>query len=301
VALLNTNNYFSGANDFNNSGNEFYGDTFSGNSFSGTDIYGDFFSGQDGTAQFAGDGSQLINLSGTSVNSGTVADARLSSNVALLNASKAFTGSITFSNATTTFATGAGNAVIRNDSGVVPGLDVTGGIVSGHMRFRNYLEIFPNDTATAAGGLDVRNTNGNPTITLNGANGSIACSNVIANGVLLTSDRNAKENFTPLDGQTVLAKVATLPITQWNYKANSGDIRHVGPMAQDFHDAFGLDGADDKHISVVDEGGVALAAIQGLNEKLEARSEQLETENVALKARLEKLEQLMTEKLGGAK
>ena len=38
-------------------------------------------------------------------------------------------------------------------------------------------------------------------------------------------------------------------------------------MAQDFYAAFGI-GADDKHISAVDEGGVALAAIQGLNQKL---------------------------------
>jgi hypothetical protein len=38
-------------------------------------------------------------------------------------------------------------------------------------------------------------------------------------------------------------------------------------MAQDFKAAFGL-GMDDKHIGLVDEGGVALAAIQGLNQKL---------------------------------
>ena len=52
-----------------------------------------------------------------------------------------------------------------------------------------------------------------------------------------------------------------------------------------------MNGADDKHISVVDESGVALAAIQGLNQKLE-------TENAALKARLEKLERLV-QKLAG--
>jgi hypothetical protein len=37
--------------------------------------------------------------------------------------------------------------------------------------------------------------------------------------------------------------------------------RHIGPMAQDFYSAFGL---DDKRITTIDEGGVALAAIQGL-------------------------------------
>jgi hypothetical protein len=48
-------------------------------------------------------------------------------------------------------------------------------------------------------------------------------------------------------------------------------------MAQDFHAAFGLNGADDKHISVVDEGGVALAAIQGLNQKLDEKAAEIQT------------------------
>jgi regulator of replication initiation timing len=67
-------------------------------------------------------------------------------------------------------------------------------------------------------------------------------------------------------------------------------------MAQDFQAAFGLDGADDKHISVVDEGGVALAAIQGLNQKLEetrADNAALRADNADLRARLEKLERLL--------
>ena len=68
----------------------------------------------------------------------------------------------------------------------------------------------------------------------------------------------------------------------------------MGPMAQDFQAAFAL-GSDDKHISTVDEGGVALAAIQALNQKLE----QKETEISKLKQRLEKMEQLLNSKLGG--
>ncbi len=67
-------------------------------------------------------------------------------------------------------------------------------------------------------------------------NGSIdARGNVYANGMLLTSDRNAKENFKRADSQTVLAKVAVLPITEWNYKTDSKGMQHIGPMAQDFH------------------------------------------------------------------
>jgi hypothetical protein len=113
---------------------------------------------------------------------------------------------------------------------------------------------------------------------------------VTAQGMLLTSDRHAKEHFTPLDPQDILAKVAALPISEWNYKTDRRTVRHVGPMAQDFHAAFGLDGGDDRHISVVDEGGVALAAIQGLNHKTAASIQELKTENADLKAQVSQLE-----------
>ena len=83
------------------------------------------------------------------------------------------------------------------------------------------------------------------------------------------SDRNAKEDFAPVTPQKVLAKVAS-SITQWSYQTEQG-VRHIGPMAQDFYAAFQV-GSDDKHITTVDEEGVALAAIQGLNQKLEAET-----------------------------
>ncbi len=115
------------------------------------------------------------------------------------------------------------------------------------------------------------------------------------NGALVSSsDRNAKENFQPVDSQAVLEKVAALPLSRWNYKQDPTQ-QHLGPMAQDFHAAFGV-GPDDKHITTVDADGVALAAIQGLNQKVEAQRnilEQKETEIAELKARLERLERLL--------
>ena len=109
------------------------------------------------------------------------------------------------------------------------------------------------------------------------------------NGTLVNgSDRNSKENLETVDTRAVLDKVAALPITAWNYKQDTSS-RHLGPMAQDFRAAFGL-GHDDKGIATVDADGVALAAIQGLNQKLDeqlkakdARIEALETELSALK------------------
>lgn len=106
-----------------------------------------------------------------------------------------------------------------------------------------------------------------------------------------TSDRNAKEKFSAVSSRDVLDKVTDLPITEWSFKQDPA-IRHIGPMAQDFYAAFNV-GTDDKHIATVDEGGVALAAIQGLNQKFESENATLRAENAELKSRLEKLEKLL--------
>jgi Chaperone of endosialidase len=113
---------------------------------------------------------------------------------------------------------------------------------------------------------------------------------IYSRGIALTSDRNAKKNFSSIDPQNVLEKVAAMPITRWNYKADASSVAHVGPMAQDFHAAFGLNGTDDKHISVIDEQGIALAAIQGLNQKLESTNAALKAENAKLRSSLTDLE-----------
>jgi hypothetical protein len=81
-----------------------------------------------------------------------------------------------------------------------------------------------------------------------------------------------KTNIVALDDATVLDKVAALPISRWSYKSEHG-VRHVGPMAQDFYAAFKV-GEDDKHITSIDEDGVALAAIKALHaENLRLRRE----------------------------
>jgi hypothetical protein len=104
---------------------------------------------------------------------------------------------------------------------------------------------------------------------------------VTASSFNTSSDRDLKENVEPVSPEEVLEKVAALPIARWNFKGESG-ISHMGPMAQDFHAAFGL-GSDDKHIATVDADGVALAAIQGLNQKLEPKLEQKEAEIAELR------------------
>jgi len=114
---------------------------------------------------------------------------------------------------------------------------------------------------------------------------------VYGNNLVYTSDRNMKEKFTPIDNLDVLERVASLPITTWNF-TNTPATRHIGPMAQDFYAAFNV-GTDGRHISTVDESGVALAAIQGLNQKLADRLKVKDDKIDTLEKRLTDLEKLV--------
>jgi hypothetical protein len=119
----------------------------------------------------------------------------------------------------------------------------------------------------------------------NGQNSTYLSGAVYGTSFNATSDRNAKENFAAIDPEEILAKVVSISVKKWNYRTDKG-AEHIGPTAQEFHDAFGLNGMDDKHISLLDESGVALAAIQALNRELREKDAQI----VALTARMEQLE-----------
>src|SRR5262249_60807399 len=119
-----------------------------------------------------------------------------------------------------------------------------------------------------------------------------SCTLTNNNSWACSSDRNMKENLEPVDAGAVLEKVSRLPILKWSAKGADPNVRHVGPMAQDFKAAFGL-GDDEKLISTIDLDGVALAAIQGLNEKergAAAEIEDLKRRNAELEERLRALE-----------
>ena len=108
-----------------------------------------------------------------------------------------------------------------------------------------------------------------------------------ANGAYTSvSDRNRKENFVEVDAQNVLAKLDAMPMFEWNFKGEDLDVRHIGPIAQDFHDAFHLNGPDEKKISHIDPAGVAIVGVKGLL----TRVKDLEAENTTLKFRADKAE-----------
>jgi trimeric autotransporter adhesin len=106
------------------------------------------------------------------------------------------------------------------------------------------------------------------------------------------SDRNAKMASTEVDPSRVLESLMQMPISEYSYKSQDESIRHMGPMAQDFHPLFGL-GEDELMISAMNLAGVALAAIQGLNAELDSsvnRVSVLEADRIELAKRVAALE-----------
>ena len=108
------------------------------------------------------------------------------------------------------------------------------------------------------------------------------------------SDRNLKKNFTRLDPREVLEKLARVPVTQWNLKSQDASIQHIGPMAQDFHAAFGV-GESNRYISSSDADGVALAAIQGLYEMVKEKDAELAALRAEMDERIAALEKKLTD------
>lgn len=82
-----------------------------------------------------------------------------------------------------------------------------------------------------------------------------------------------KQGFDAIDSTDVLSRVARLPISGWAYKVKPAE-RHIGPMAQDFHTAFGLGGGDE-HIDMLE------AQLQALRQTVDAWLAALERSSMA--------------------
>jgi hypothetical protein len=313
-------------------------------------------------------GSGLTNLNATSLSSGLVADARLGTNVARLNANQVFTGTNLFTNfvgvgalppiypldvyspgfglvhedgirTMATFVDSGGgwlgtvsgdplNFFVNNNVNSSLTIDTNGFLGIGtdfpftplNVAAQGYgieqdafgvsLSTFVDSTGGWFGTVSSHplffyvnnNTNSSLMVNTNGrvgigtstpAQALSVVGNIVATGTITgSSDRNSKENFASIDSRAVLDKVASLPITRWNYRAEA-EVTHLGPMAQDFYDAFRV-GEDDRHISMVDADGVALAAIQGLNQKLEEQLKSKDRQIAELEERLARLEKLVS-------
>jgi hypothetical protein len=182
-----------------------------------------------------------------------------------------------------------------------------------------------NNTAIGASALSFNTTGSNntaigyaadvsPTLTLTnataiGAFARVNASNKVRIGDLFveviegevpytyTSDQNQKENFQPVAGEEVLAKLRGLKLTSWNYIGHDPEkFRHYGPMAQDFFAAFGHDAVGTigtpTTITSGDLDGILMIAVQAL----EKRTVEQEKQIADLKA---ELEQIKAQRVGG--
>ena len=112
-----------------------------------------------------------------------------------------------------------------------------------------------------------------------------------------TSDRNKKENFQPVDGEEVLRKIRQFNLTSWNYIGQDAKtLRHYGPMAQDFYEAFGHDTIGTVGTSTTinsgDMAGIMMIAIKTLateNVQLESAVAKQEAVNAEQRKRIEGL------------
>jgi hypothetical protein len=130
---------------------------------------------------------------------------------------------------------------------------------------------------TAPNQFMVRATGG--TIFYSDANATVGVSLAPGSGAWSTlSDKTKKTNFRKINGEDILQKISKLEITNWNYISQSPGIRHVGPFAQDFYQAFKL-GESETAISTVDIEGINMAALQALikrTQELNDKTEELE-------------------------
>ncbi|HWY78413.1 MAG TPA: tail fiber domain-containing protein, partial [Verrucomicrobiae bacterium] len=149
-------------------------------------------------------------------------------------------------------------------------------------------------TASAsANSVTFRATGGYRFLTGTGTNGAALAPGATSWSVL--SDRNAKKDFAPVDSQTVLEKLARVPVQSWRYNwEESGGTPHLGPTAQDFKAAF-YPGRDDTSITTLEFDGVELAAIQGLNQKLEQKLQEKDAQVAHLEESIAELKQLVAD------
>lgn len=170
----------------------------------------------------------------------------------------------------------------------------TGAFVWGDASINDSVQASANNqfTVRARGGIRLRTStatsdnvgvNANTGCDIPGNSGSMSCA----------SSRTLKKNFLAVDGEDVLGRIRQTPVTTWNYVGEDGQVKHMGPVAEDFHSAFGL-GTNNTTIGHLDIDGVNFAGIKALDGRTQAmpstmaeqarQIEQLRAENESRRA-----------------
>jgi Chaperone of endosialidase len=172
----------------------------------------------------------------------------------------------------------------NNPAGIFQLRDVTGGTAP----FVLYPGTPSNQLVLDPNGIGINNPN--PAFPIHHSSGA----RLTAGGVWTNaSSRSLKTAFEAIDPLAVLAKVEDLPVQGWRYKVEDASTRHIGPVAEDFQRVFGL--GDGESIGTVDANGVALAAIQGLVQKMDQALAAKDAEIAELRQELRSLKDSLTD------
>lgn len=121
-----------------------------------------------------------------------------------------------------------------------------------------------------------------------GANTRGVYMNGNSSGWVNYSSRDLKEHFRHLDGEEILGKIRKLAITEWNYKGTP-EIKYIGPIAEEFWEAFHLNGEDNKGLNSISMDGVNMAGVQALEQRTSEMKADMAAQNAALRAEVETL------------
>ncbi len=119
-----------------------------------------------------------------------------------------------------------------------------------------------------------------------GAGGNVGCDLTVAVPTwTCASSRTLKENYEPVNGEDVLIRLRSVPVTTWTMIGADENVLHLGPVAEDFYQAFAL-GLGPTAIGMGDIDGVNLAAAKAL----EARTVDLQNQLNARSAQVVELQ-----------
>ena len=143
---------------------------------------------------------------------------------------------------------------------------------------RLYIDVDPNTNGT--------NGNDNPLIYGEFDNDFVRINGTfeVTAGLTNPSSIKLKDQFAAVSSAFVLDKINELDIAEWSYK-HDPDVRHIGPTAESFYEAFGL-GTGGDNISTIDADGVSLIAIQALTQEIADQQEQLTQKDQEIKLSL---------------
>ncbi len=123
-----------------------------------------------------------------------------------------------------------------------------------------------------------------------GVNANTGCDLPTGSGTWsCASSRTIKTAFEAIDSVRWLEQIRRLPMSTWTYIGDTAQSRHLGPVAEDFFEAFAL-GEGPNSIGAQDLASLGLVGVQALAAQDDAQSEQiraLQNENASLQRALD--------------